>query len=83
MNILLIDDDKALSEALIMYFEGFQHSLYSALLPSEGFRLLEELSPDLLLLDVMLPEQDGFSVCRDIRASRKSYSDIPIIIFSM
>jgi OmpR family response regulator RpaB len=82
MEILLIDDDIELGEALTMYLEGFQHSVVCATRPSAGYEELEARQPDLLLLDIMLPEQDGLSVCRMIRESGKPYSDIPIIMLT-
>lgn len=82
MKILLLDDDEALAEALTLYFESFQHTLVHADRPSAAYPLLASESPDILLLDWMLPEQDGLSVCRDIRASGSDYRDIPILMLT-
>jgi DNA-binding response OmpR family regulator len=55
---------------------GFE--VLSAVLPEEGLQLLEQENPDLVILDVMLPEMDGFEVCRTIRQS----STVPVIMLT-
>jgi DNA-binding response OmpR family regulator len=77
-RILLIDDDAKLAELLGAYFRRFDFELVSALHPSEGLARLRQDRPDLVILDVMLPGQDGFEVCRTIRRS----SSIPIIMLT-
>jgi OmpR family response regulator RpaB len=66
-KILLIDDDEKLGELLTTFFERFDMNLVAATHPDEGLRQLEAAKPDLVILDVMLPGQDGFEVCRTIR----------------
>ena len=56
-KILLIDDDEKLGVLLGSYFERFDLELVSATLPSVGLQKLAEENPDLVILDVMLPEQ--------------------------
>ena len=70
-RILLIDDDEKLGELLKAYFQRFDLQLDTATLPSVGLARIQRNKPDLVILDVMLPEQDGFEVCRAIR-DRKS-----------
>ena len=77
-KILLIDDDEKLAGLLGSYFERFDLDLVSALRPSVGLELLKSEKPDLVILDVMLPEQDGFEVCRTIRKT----SVVPIIMLT-
>lgn len=77
-NILLIDDDQRLGELLSEYFKSFEMQLDHALRPSEGFEKLESRDYDLIILDVMLPEMDGFEVCKTIRKS----SNIPILMLT-
>ncbi len=66
-RILLIDDDEHLAEPLAEYFARFGFELASATRPSEGLALLAEGGFDAAILDVMLPEMDGFALCRVIR----------------
>ena len=77
-HILLIDDDDKLGHLLTAYFDGFAIQCTQATAPSEGFRLLEKGGFDLVILDVMLPEQDGFAVCKAIRKT----SNIPIVMLT-
>lgn len=77
-KILLIDDDDRLAELLSLYFQRYDLELDSALRPSEGFKCLEQNHYDLVILDIMLPEMDGFEVCKLIRKD----SSIPIIMLT-
>lgn len=77
-KILLIDDDEKLGGLLGNFFARFDLELIAATLPSVGLKKLDSENPDLVILDVMLPEQDGFDVCRTIRKS----SSVPIIMLT-
>ncbi|MEM7292363.1 MAG: response regulator transcription factor [Pseudomonadota bacterium] len=76
--ILLIDDDEKLADLLGRYFSQHNLALHHAATPSSGFEQLESARFSLVILDVMLPEMDGFEVCRRLR---KSYS-IPILMLT-
>jgi OmpR family response regulator RpaB len=77
-RILLIDDDAQLGPPLGAYFARFDMSLVCALRPSKGLALLGESAFDVVILDVMLPEMDGFEVCRTLRKT----SDVPVIMLT-
>ena len=77
-KILLIDDDKKLGELLETFFERFDLKLLVAHHPAKGLEMLAKESPALVILDVMLPGQDGFEVCRTIRKT----SAVPIIMLT-
>jgi two-component system, OmpR family, response regulator len=77
-TILMIDDDTQLAIPLAQYFERFDLKLESATKPSEGLRMLRSGQYNAAILDVMLPEMDGFELCRTIRKA----SDIPIIMLT-
>jgi OmpR family response regulator RpaB len=77
-RILLIDDDAQLGPPLAEYFRRFELDLQLAGRPSEGLAKLRSTHFDAAILDVMLPEMDGFALCRLIRKS----SDIPIIMLT-
>ncbi|TDJ43586.1 MAG: response regulator transcription factor [Gammaproteobacteria bacterium] len=77
-KILLIDDDEKLGGLLGSFFERFDLELIAVTLPSVGLAKLDSENPDLVILDVMLPEQDGFEVCRTIRRT----SRVPIIMLT-
>ncbi len=50
--------------------------------PTRGFEMLKKIKPDLLILDVMLPEKDGFEICREIRAKSSIYGQLPILMLT-
>ncbi|MBU6429577.1 MAG: response regulator transcription factor [Cyanobacteria bacterium REEB65] len=77
-KLLLIDDDQELAELLGDFVSMHGYDLIWADRPSKGLACLAE-KPDLLLLDVMLPESDGFALCRDLRESGQS---VPVIMLT-
>lgn len=81
-QILLIDDDEKLGQLLTQYLERYDMNVTVAHTPSKGFEHLKRLKPDLLILDVMLPEKDGFEICREIRAKPAVYGQLPIMMLT-
>ncbi len=77
-KILLIDDDEKLNALLSAYLAKFDFAVNSATHPEEGLKLLEQLNPDLIILDVMLPSMDGFEVLRTIRKTKNT----PVIMLT-
>jgi len=77
-KILIIDDDEKLNRLLTDYLIKMGFTVLTATLPSAGLEKLEEETPDLVILDVMLPEMDGFEVCRTIRQS----SSVPVVMLT-
>ena len=77
-KILLIDDDEKLGGLLGNYFSRFDLQLLTATHPAVGLEKLRKEHPDLVILDVMLPDQDGFEVCRAIRKT----SAVPIVMLT-
>ena len=77
-TILIIDDDKKLNTLLTDYLGDFGFNTLSATHPKEGLKKLKKQSIDLVILDVMLPEMDGFEVCKTIRLR----SLVPIIMLT-
>ncbi len=81
-RILLIDDDEQLAAPLAAYFKRFDLLLDSATRPSAGLAKLQSGLYDAAILDVMLPEMDGFELCRTIRKTGGVAGDIPIIMLT-
>ena len=77
-RLLLIDDDEQLGAPLATYLRRFQFDLEHATRPSEGLKRLRQGGFDVAILDVMLPEMDGFELCRTIRKE----SNIPIVMLT-
>ena len=77
-RILLIDDDAALAGLLESYLKPLGFAVEAAATATKGLRALERGDFAALLLDVMLPDADGFDVCRQVRAR----SSIPILMLT-
>jgi two-component system, OmpR family, response regulator len=77
-RLLLIDDDEALGAPLATYFARSGFELTHATRPSQGLALLRAGGFDAAILDVMLPEMDGFELCRTIRKE----STLPIVMLT-
>ena len=77
-KILVVDDDKNICELLRLYIEKDDFAVELAYDGRRALELFESFSPDLILLDIMLPELDGWQVCREIR----KHSQCPIIMLT-
>ncbi|MCU0910912.1 MAG: response regulator transcription factor [Rhodobacteraceae bacterium] len=78
----MIDDDTELAEVLKPVLKEYGIDLASAESPDEGFAMLRDEVPDVVLLDMMLPGMDGLSVCHAIRLSEGPVRDVPIVVLS-
>jgi two-component system OmpR family response regulator len=77
-RLLLIDDDEKLAGPLQVYFSRFDLALENETQPLRAIDRLQHERFELVVLDVMLPQIDGFETCRRIR----QFSDIPIIMLT-
>ncbi|MCR8842211.1 response regulator transcription factor [Paenibacillus sp. SC116] len=77
-NILLVEDDPLMREFITDYFLKEQWNVHEAENGKQALDVFETTSIDLVVLDIMMPEIDGWSVCRRIRHK----SDVPIIIIT-
>ena len=77
-KVLLIDDDERLNALVTTYLGRFGFAVRAFTHPQQGLRALKSEPPDIVVLDVMLPDMDGFAVCRRIRES----SRVPIIMLT-
>lgn len=80
-KILVIDDDTAINELIKVNLELAYYKVVTALDGNKGFALAKQELPDLIVLDVMMPEVDGYTVAKRIREN-KSTKDIPIIMLT-
>jgi DNA-binding response OmpR family regulator len=75
-RILLVEDEASIAEPFVKLLRREGFDAFSAATAAEGLRLHRDLQPDLVLLDLALPDGDGRDVCRTIR----SEADIPVIM---
>jgi len=78
MNILVIDDDPAMMELLKIMLQSICANIYIAYNGEQGVSLCRKNHPDVVILDLMMPEPDGWQVCKSIR----KFSQVPILILS-
>lgn len=78
MKILVIDDDPAMTELLKLVLAPSLFTVFTANSGQEGIDLARQEEPDMILLDLMMPEMNGWQVCKRVR----KFSQVPIIILS-
>ena len=77
-KVLVVEDDSNIAELLRLYLEKDGFDVFLAADGGEGIRRAQELQPDLILLDIMLPVVDGWVVCSEVRKT----SNVPIIMLT-
>ena len=80
-KILVIDDDIAINELIKVNLELAYYNVITAFDGNKGYALAKQEQPDLIVLDVMMPEVDGYTVAKRIREN-DSTKDIPIIMLT-
>jgi DNA-binding response OmpR family regulator len=75
-SVLLVEDDPRVRRVLRLALEDEGFSITEAADGEQCLERFEEVAPDIVLLDLMLPDRDGFSVCREVRRR----SDVPVIM---
>jgi two-component system KDP operon response regulator KdpE len=78
MKILAIDDDPAMIELLKLLLRPTHATVLTADTGAKGIQLTKDYHPEVVILDIMMPEMDGWQVCEAIR----KFSDIPILVLS-
>ena len=77
-KLLVVDDESNIVEILRFNLEKEGFEVYTAENGRQGYELFKKEKPDLLLLDIMMPELDGFGLCKMIREE----SNVPIIMLT-
>jgi DNA-binding response OmpR family regulator len=80
-QILIVEDDLDLSEMLNAYFRVQGYEVLTAAWGKDAVKISREHNPDLVVLDIRLPDIDGYEVCRQLRTNRRT-QDIPVIFLT-
>ena len=80
-KILVVDDDPDFVEATKLILEKGGYEVDVAYDGNEGLEKVKSSRPDAIVLDVMMPEKDGYAVCKELKADSE-YSDIPILLLT-
>jgi DNA-binding response OmpR family regulator len=82
-KILIVDDDPDILVAIGAVLEARDYQVVTARDGEEGLAKLKEASPDLMILDLLMPRKDGFAVCKELKDPRWSkYGNVPILILT-
>ena len=81
-KILIVDDARTTLLSLKMNLEFAGYDIYTAMDGEAGLNMAISLKPDLILLDIMMPKIDGFSVCRLLKFDEE-YENIPVILLTV
>lgn len=77
-KVLLIDDDKEMTDMLSVILEPNMFAVVAANNSTQGIDLVHQTKPDVVVLDLLMPDMDGWQVCKEIR----KFSQVPILVLS-
>ena len=77
-KVLVIDDDLAITELMSMLLKTHGFDVFTSNSGIEGVQLVKDINPNVVLLDLMMPDLNGWQVCKAIR----TFSNVPILILS-
>ena len=80
-RLLVVEDDIDIGNMLKIYFSGMEFDVDVAVRGSEALEKTKQVLPQLIVLDIMLPDIDGYEVCRNLRTNRRT-SHIPVIFLT-
>ncbi len=81
MKVLIVDDNDQSLYLLRTVLENAGHEVWSAADGAEAFALAQKQMPDAVISDILMPQMDGFSFCRAMRANA-SLTNVPILLYS-
>lgn len=80
-KVLIVDDDHVLVEATKAVLESKNYQVSVAFDGEEGLQKVQDVSPDLIILDIIMPTKDGFTVCEQLKGDPQ-LSKIPVLILT-
>jgi len=80
-KILIIDDNNLNLRMIELILQNRNYAVITSLTGREGLKIARAEKPDLILLDIMMPEMDGFEVCENLKSSKET-QDIPVIFLT-
>ena len=80
-RILIVDDDPDIVESVTMVLQKNNHEVIQAYGGVEGLEKAKSEKPDAMILDVMMPDKDGYEVCKELKGD-PNYKDIPVLLLT-
>jgi len=81
-TILIVDDDNLILNTLQKRFESWETEVYSAKTPEQAKTILEKVSPEVVLLDLLLTREDGSTGILDYMKSQSRLANVPVIVLT-
>jgi two-component system alkaline phosphatase synthesis response regulator PhoP len=81
LQIVVIEDEEHIVELIRYNFEENGYSVHAAHTGKEGLKMVQDVMPDVVLLDLMIPELDGLEVCKKMKQDERT-RDIPVIMLT-
>ncbi|RXK01114.1 diguanylate cyclase response regulator [Arcobacter sp. CECT 8986] len=78
---ILVIDDNSLNIEILVDLLGDEYDVFGAIDANTAFEIIEENTPDLILLDIVMPDVDGFDLCRKLKENKKT-KNIPVIFIT-
>lgn len=82
IKVLIIEDDEMLVNMYAAKFEADGFIVEKALNGRKGIEIAKEVNPDIILLDIMMPEVDGFTVLKELKSETSDIKDKPIVMLT-
>lgn len=81
-KILIVEDEESIQMVFVEILE-YKYDVYVAKNGDEGIKLANEIVPDMILLDIIMPEKDGFEVCSELRNNKRFDKSIIIMVTAL
>lgn len=81
-KILIVEDEESIQMVFVEILE-YKYDVYVAENGDEGIKLANEIVPDMILLDIIMPEKDGFEVCSELRNNKRFDKTIIIMVTAL
>ena len=81
-RIVIVEDDGALRNDICDRLEDWGHVVFPAASAAKGLDLIEQSQPDLILCDICMPRENGFSLLKQVRAKGSAHAQTPVILIS-
>ncbi len=80
-NVLVIDDEPQITEIIEAFLTNAGYEVHVSNVAAEGLKLARQLKPDVILLDIMMPDIDGYSLCNDLKNDNAT-ANIPVVFLT-
>ncbi|RKX22079.1 MAG: hypothetical protein DRP51_03035 [Candidatus Zixiibacteriota bacterium] len=80
-TVLVIDDEPQITEIIDTFLTSSGYEVHASNVAAEGLNLAKQLKPDVILLDIMMPDVDGYSLCNDLKNDNDT-AGIPVVFLT-